>query len=212
MEIGRPVQIVTISREYGSGGSDIAAILGKWLGWRVVDTALIVEVAKRLGAPEAEVAGLDEYVGGVLERIGSIFAHGVPESVLTPSIPDPDAIAKVGWAVMKDAAQSPPVILVGHGAQCLFGGRSDTLKVRVGAPFHVRVRRVAARMEVSEADAETETRRRDVERRRYLHYHFHCEWTDPALYDLQLNTGGIEYEEAAGLIRQLIDARVPLQA
>ena len=119
MTPGEAVRIITISREYGAGGSDLARVLGERLGWRVIERELIEEVARRLEAPVEEVAGVDEHVGNLLERVSASFARGAPEVMFAPNQPDPDAVARLEWAVIRSAAETPPLIVVGHGAQCI---------------------------------------------------------------------------------------------
>ncbi|HET8655734.1 MAG TPA: cytidylate kinase-like family protein [Longimicrobiaceae bacterium] len=207
MRPDRPVQIVTISREYGSGGGDIAQALGRAMGWRVIDRALIEEVARMLQHPVEDLSVLDEHVGGIVERMGSVFARGVPEYSFDVPFPAPDVIAQVEHSVLRDAVNALPFVAVGHGAQCIFHDRPDALRIRVGGPFEERAARVAERMGISLREAQTETRRIDVERHRYLKHHFRCEWTDPSLYDLQIDTGGIGIDEAVELIAGLVRRR-----
>lgn len=207
MRAGHPIEIVTISREFGSGGSQIAHLLGRRLGWRVIDRELIEEVARRLNAPPDEVERLDEQIGGLVERVGVILARGIPDAPIMPVAPDADYIAQIERAVIRDAASSPPFIVVGHGTQCIFHDRADALHVRVVAPLPVRARRVADRSGLPLAEAEERARRIDAQRRRYIRHHFACEPSDPDLYDLQINTGSIGLEEAADLIYRVVTRR-----
>lgn len=200
----QPVQIITISRDYGSGGSDIAQILAERLGWRVIDRALIQEVARRVEAPEAEVAAVDEHVGGIVERIAGVFARGTPEAPVMGAFPDCDMVAEVERAVLHDAVTQLPFVLIGHGGQCVFADRSDALHVRIVGPLGARIRRVAERRGLDPATAARETERHDAERRRYIHHHFGCDANDAGLYALQINTGVFTPEEAASLILQAV--------
>jgi cytidylate kinase len=202
-----PVRIVTLSRHYGSGGGEIAQRVGQALGWRVIDHALITEVARRVQAPEAQIAALDEHVGGIVERIAGVFARGVPEAAVPDAGPDPDMVASVARAVLRDAVASLPFVVVGHGSQCVFASRPDALHIRVVAPFGDRVRRVARRRRATLAEATRETEHRDAERGRYLRHHFSCDVDDPVLYGLQLNTGVLSLDHAAALILRMIHWR-----
>ncbi len=202
-----PVRIITVSREYGSGGGEIARMVGDALGWRVIDHAVIEEVARRLHAPEADIEAMDEHVGGIVERIAGVFARGSPEAPVVSPIPDPDTIAALARAVLRDALSSLPFVVVGHGAQCLFSARDDALHVFVGAPLKNRVRRVAERRGVAPDVAAREVEHRDAERHRYLRHHFSCDPDNPDLYTIQLNTGSISLEHARLLILQLVQWR-----
>lgn len=207
MKPGHEVRIVTVSREYGAGGREVARRLGARLGWRVIDRALIEQVATRLGAPVEAIESLDEHVGGILERLGSAFARGGAEQMFEPGTPDPDTIARVERSVIRASAESPPVIFVGRGSQCVLRERPDALHVRLIAPFAVRVARAAEARGIDQERAREDARRADVERHRYVEHHFHCEWDDPHLYDLQVNTEAIGMAEATELVLSVIGRR-----
>jgi cytidylate kinase len=207
-----PVRIITVSREYGSGGGEIARMVGDALGWRVIDHAVIEEVSRRLHAPEAEIEAMDEHVGGIVERIAGVFARGSPEAPVVSPIPDPDTIAALARAVLRDALSSLPFVVVGHGGQCLFAGREDAIHVRVVAPLKARIRRVAERRGIAPEAAAREVEHRVDEERRYLKHHYSCDPDDPALYTIGLNTGTISLEHARTLIVQLVEWREPAPA
>lgn len=204
MRARQPVRIVTLSRDYGSGGGEIAHIVGRTLGWRVIDRALIEAVAQRIHASREELEPLDEHVGGIVERIAGVFARGTPETPVMGAFPDPDTVAALERAVLKDALNELPFVLVGHGGQCLFSDRPDALHVRIVAPVGQRIRAVAARRGLEPQAAARETERHDAERRRYMKHHFGCDANDPGLYHLQLSTGFLSVEHAAALILQVI--------
>ena len=97
-----------------------------------------------------------------------------------------------------------PLIVVGHGGNCLFRGRSDVLRVRVTAPFDVRVRRVAQRTGVATAQAAADVRRKDADRQQYLQRYYHSSLNDPCEYDLQINTGAVPLDAAARMVVALL--------
>jgi cytidylate kinase len=203
MHAREPVRIITISRDYGSGGGELAQRVGKALDWRVIDRALIQEVARRIQAPEEEIAPLDEHVGGIIERIAGVFARGVPEAPVMGG-PDADMIAALERAVLHDALNILPFVVVGHGGQCFFSRRPDAFHVRVVAPREVRTHRVAERKRLDAAVAAREIERHDAERKRYIQHHFGCDANDPRLYNLQVDTGFFTLDEATHLILQAV--------
>ncbi len=201
MHAREPVRIITVSRDYGSGGGDVAQRVGKALEWRVIDRALLQEVARRMQAPEEEIAPLDEHVGGIIERIAGVFARGVPEAPVMGG-PDADTIAALERAVLHDALNILPFVVVGHGGQCFFSRRPDAFHVRIVAPRDVRIRRVGERKGLDLAAAGREVERHDAERKRYINPHFGCDANDPRLYNLQVDTGFFSLDEATHLILQ----------
>jgi cytidylate kinase len=95
------------------------------------------------------------------------------------------------------------LIVVGFGTQCMFADRVDALHVRLVAPLPVRVERLRARFGWDATNASTRARRMDEDRRRYVQRYFHRDVHDPLLYDVQINTGRMSIDEAAGVIEQL---------
>src|SRR5919199_4694207 len=126
----QPIDMITISREFGAGGGLLASVLGERLGWRVLDRDLARAVAARLGVPVDAVEARDEQAPGLLERIGTSLLRTSPELIAAPEavrLPDPEAIAAAVRGVLLDAASATPLIIVGHGTQALFHGRPGAL-------------------------------------------------------------------------------------
>jgi len=203
---GSAVQLITISREYGAGGSELGVVLGRRLGWPVLDHELIRKLAARLSCEEGEVRAMDEHAPSFFERLASAAVVTAPESRIhtTPWPTDPDCVAAAAREVLLEAAENPPVVVVGHGGNCLFGGRTDVLRVRVTAPYDVRVNRVAQRTGSTLAQARAQVRRRDADRQQYLQRYYQSDVNDACCYDLQINTATISLDAAAELILRLV--------
>lgn len=197
-----PIQLITISREYGAGGSELGVLLGEKLGWPVLDHELVRQLAARLRCEEGEVKAMDEHAPSFLERLASAAVVTAPESRVHsgPWTTDPDCVAAAAREVLLEAAQNPPLIVVGHGGNCLFRDRPDVFRVRVTAPFEVRVQRVARRTGVTPQQASAEVRRRDADRQHYLQRYYHSDVNDASQYDLQINTATVPLEAAARLV------------
>jgi cytidylate kinase-like protein len=201
-----PVQLITISREFGAGGSELGVLLGKELGWPVLDHELIGKLAARLSCEEGEVKAMDEHAPSFFERLAAMAVVTAPESRVhsTPWATDPDCVAATAREVLLEAVRTLPLIVVGHGGNCLFRDRPDVLRVRVAAPFDVRVRRVAQRTGVAPSQASAAVRRKDADRQQYLQRYYHSNVNDPCEYDLQVNTGAVSLDAAARLVLALI--------
>jgi Cytidylate kinase-like family len=200
------VQLITLSREYGAGGSEVGLLLGDRLGWPVIDHELVGKLAARLSCEEGEIVAMDEHAPSFLERLAAVATVTAPESRVhsRPWTTDPDCVAAAAREVLLEAAQNPPVIIVGHGGNCLFRGRPDVLRVRVVAPFELRVQRVARRTGVTSRRAAADVRRRDGDRQQYLQRYYKTDTNDPTGYDLQINTGTVSLEAAAQLVLHLV--------
>jgi cytidylate kinase-like protein len=202
----KPIQLITISREYGAGGSELGVLLGKRLGWPVLDHELIRQLAARLSCEEGEVVAMDEHAPSFLERLAAMAVVTAPESRVhsTPWATDPDCVAAAAREVLLEAAQSPPLIVVGHGGNCLFRDRPDVLRLRVTAPFDVRVKRVARRTGVAPQQASADVRRKDADRHQYLQRYYQNNANDACEYDLQINTSTVSLEAATNLVLSLL--------
>jgi cytidylate kinase len=202
-----PIQIVTLSREYGAGGSQLGLLLGSALGWPVLDRDLAERLAKRLQCRSADVEPHHERAPRFLERIAAAFTVVPSDAPVLPELsraPNPDTLFEATRAVLLEAVRTPPLIVIGHGANCLLCDRRDVLRVRVTAPYPVRVRRVARRTGQSVDEAGADVRQRDADRRQYLERYYKKEPNDPYLYDLQVNSATIALEVAAQMVVRLI--------
>ena len=204
-----PIQLITISREFGAGGSELAHHLGASLGWPVLDHEIVQRVAQRLRTDAATIEHFDEHPPSLLTRIATVLI--VPQSdmfAFSPAdVPDHERIASATTRVIEEAGASPPLVIVGHGAQCIFGGRPDALHVRVVAPVAPRVHRVMQRLAVDAPHAAALLARADRDRAAYVQRRFRSNWRDELLYDVQLNTGRIAIEQAADMVLSLVRAR-----
>ena len=206
----RPIDLITIARAFGAGGGELAESLGARLGWRVLDHDLVERVAGRLGVARDDVAACDEHAPRILERIGSVVLRTSPNfapAADPPRQPGPDEIADATRDVLRAAAESPPLVVVGHGAQALFHDRPGTLHLRLVAPLRDRVRRICARAGCTGEDAVALARRMDDERIFYVRHYYHRDWHDPLLYDIHVNTDRVSIDEAADMVTRLVHDR-----
>jgi cytidylate kinase len=204
------IRIVTISREFGAGGSELAHAVGARLDWPVLDHDIVPRVAARLGMREAVVQQLNEHPPPLMHRLAAallVLPPEAPVSVDPRDVLDLDAVADAACAELLEAARSAPVVLVGHGGQALFGDRADALHLRVVAPMEARLRRLCRRFGCDDRFAQAELRRTDEARRQYLRRYRGIDGSDPLHYHLEINTGRVTIDEAASLVVQLVEGR-----
>jgi len=203
-----PLRIVTISRLFGAGGSSLAAALGERLRWRVLDRALVTEVAQRLRRPEPDIAAVDEQVLEPWQRAAVFASAAFPEMPVPPLEFYLDlAVIEAVEAVLHDAAAAGPCVVVGHGAQCIFHDREDALHLRLVAPFEQRVGVAMRRLGLAAEAARRHVRKADEERRAYLRQVHGVDGADSMLYDLVVNTRNLRVEEVADLVVRLVEGR-----
>jgi cytidylate kinase len=200
---------ITISRQYGSGGGEVAARLAQRLGWQLIDHEIVARVARSLGITEEEAEVHDERVEGFIERALNALTAAAP--LVPPPIPLPrhaealynNALRKV----VETAANAGHVVIVGRTGQALLLDRRDVLHARVVAPLKQRVAYVAGREGLDEAAAQARIRLKDRDRERYLQSQFGRNVDDPLLYDLVVNTRVLDLDSAVDLISLALERK-----
>lgn len=203
--------LVTVSRQYGSGGSEVAEKVAHALGWQLWDNALVDEVARRLGVSAEEVSAREERVPSLPERIASALALGMPEVMPTvadlAAQPSEERIVAVTKRVIEEAVHAGPAVLVGRGAQCMLAERADALHAYCYAPVEALASYVVTNLAVPAEDARRVVIERNQQREQYVKRHWKRDWRDPANYHICVNTGWLGLDGAAELIVQLARAR-----
>jgi cytidylate kinase len=197
------MQAVTVSREYGSGGGEIARRLASHLGWQLIDHEIVVRVARSLEISEEEAQARDEHGESVVSRILTSMQGVDPGFLVAAPMPPPISTETYNEAlrdVVMGAIATGHVVIVGRGSQTLLANRRDVLHVRIIAPLDQRVSYVMQR-EGLDADAARERiQLKDRDRERYLQNEYHLRSDDPHLYDLVLNMSVLDLNGGVDLI------------
>src|SRR5581483_5967105 len=175
-------RVVTVAREYGSGGGVIADKLARRLGWELIDNALIMGVAAAANVDADVCRECDERVDSWFHRINKqAFGRGVFERVGAGEVFDGDAMVQLSRKIIQDAADRGNAVIVGRAAQCILQGRRDAFHVFVYAPMDERIRRVR---EAYGSAFATPARIEEQDRIRshYVHHYYRAQWRDPHLY------------------------------
>jgi cytidylate kinase len=223
MEVNQQVitamQAVTISRQYGSGGGEIAVRLARKLGWQLIDHAIIEQTARELGVYETDVSRYDEeHIEGTLSRIlngirnltsGGAFVPSASGALAAPptafaaerrAVVDDRAYQETMQQVVMAAVKTGHVVIVGRGGQFLMADRRDVLHVRIVAPLDLRVAYVAQREEPNRNAALTRVQEKDRARDRNMQNQFRRKPDDPNLYDLVINSAVLDLDSIVDLI------------
>ena len=203
--------LITISRQYGSGGSEIAERVARALDWHLYDNAVVNEVAKRLGMQPAEVSAREERVPSLPERIAAAMALGMPEVMPTVADlamqPSEERIVEMTRRVMEEAVLAGPAVLVGRGAQSMLASRADALHVFCYAPADALASYAVTNLGVAPEDAARVVAENNHHREQYVKRHWKRDWRDFANYHLCVNTAWLGIDGAADLIVQLARER-----
>jgi len=186
--------IITISHEMGAGGPEIGKALAQRLGYRYVEQELISEAARRYGLIEEKLSHLDETKPSLFERFDAETRRYIT----------------VLQTVLYEFAAEDNVVLMGRGGQWLLRGIPHVLRIRVMAPFELRVKRVAKKMaaqmgETVNPRSVTEmVRRDDTEKAGRMRYLYEENLADPALYDLVINTEKLSSDAFVDIVAGLV--------
>jgi CMP/dCMP kinase len=199
--------VITISRMYGSGGSEIAERVARALGWTLFDNAMVDAIAERSGLTRAEVSAQDERVPSMVERLASALSLGSPE-VLPPVPAGPietteERIVAVTKRVIEEAVQAGPAVFVGRGAQCLLAERTDALHVFCYAPRSALRRYVMEKFDLEAAAADRMVADQNRQREHYVKRHWNRGWLAHENYHLCVNTAWLGLDGAA---EQVVEA------
>lgn len=206
------MRAITFSREYGSGGGEIAARLAQHLDWRLVDHEVVVRVARELGVSEATAAERDERPESLFSRIlTSMQAIQPPIYVESASAPiiltNENDYRNALNKVIKAAVATGKVVIVGRGSQVQLAQRRDVLHVRIVASLERRIQYVMSREGLNQDTARSRILAKDRDRARYLQAEFQRDPADAHLYDLVINTDVIELDSAVDLIQLALERK-----
>src|SRR5947209_6808196 len=201
------MRAVTISREYGSGGGEIAARLARRLNWQLIDHAIIEQTPRELEVHETEVEKHDEeYVegtrSGILDRILEQFAPSAPMTggggvfIRPSSSTETLAYGATMRDIITAATTTGHVVIVGRGGQVLLADKRDVLHVRIVAPLEQCVAYVVSREGLDTEAASRRVQAKDQARTRYMQTQYRCQHEDPHLYDLVINTAVLSLDSA----------------
>ncbi len=184
------IRIITIEREYGSGGGEIAQRLATQLSWKLWDQLLTEEIARLAQCPKVVVEIREERTDPLYYRLFKSFLRGSYEGSLNAhklNVVDSESIAKITERVVQKVAQEGNSVLVGRGSQHFLRNREDTLRVFLYAPKAAKVRRLLTRGK-TQSEAEQLVDFVDRERADFIQKYFNVEWPNRAIYHTMINT------------------------
>jgi len=180
--------VITVSRQVGSLGTEIARETARFLNYEYVDKEKLEQLLKGFGFPEPEMEKFDEkkppfWDSLSLER--RKFLHATQ-------------------AVLYDLASKGRVVIVGRGGQVLLKEVPGTLHLRIIAPFEKRVKRMVETGGFDDKQAARFLRQSDQDSFGYIQTFFHANWDDPSVYDLIINTADLSVETASKIITDAV--------
>ncbi len=189
-------RIITVEREYGAGGSLVAAELARRKGWELLDQQLTCEIAKDAAVDERAVARREEKCDPLLHRLAKVFWRGSYERSLPISddkIFDADELVHHAQRVIEKKAAAGNCVIVGRGAPYILRAHPDAFHVFVYGSREKKIRRLVC-LKMSEKDATEMVDTIDRERAAFVRKYFNAEWPCRRLYHLMVNSDhGVEH-------------------
>ncbi len=198
------MRAITISREYGSGGGEIATRLARYLKWQLIDHEIVERVAIEMGTTLGLAEAHDERTDGILERIFNNLQSLQPAYMAGTSsevfLRNEETYLKTVSHIVHAAAVQGHVVIVGRGSQMLLAQQRDVLHVRIIAPFEKRIDYVMIREGLDRTAAESRIKMKDHDRMKHLETAFHRKPDDANLYDIVLSTAFLDLDGAVEII------------
>jgi len=202
--------VITISRQIGSGGDEIAKHLSQMLGWPYVDKTLMVEVGRSIGFSEEDIVDFweDTYrVQGfvdklMLRRKPVKLSFDIKDNAHVRKTLDEEQCLSTIQTVINNLASRGKTVIAGRGGQAILKHKIGVLHIRIIAPKTVRIQRVMHSEGVTEEDALKLIEENDRAAAEYLQRFYSINWDDPANYDVILNTAKLDLSTAALMIAQ----------
>jgi cytidylate kinase len=208
-------RVVTVAREYGSGGGRIAQLLANRLGWKLVDRCLVEKIAEAARIEPQVAEKFDERPDPWFDRLANLFwqspgGRGYISGPL-PERFDADVAAQMARRIIAEAAEIGDCVIVGRGSQCILQQSEDAFHVFVYAPRGERLARLLSRnAQLSKAEAEKKLDAEDATRAAYVRNHFGEDWQNRHLYHLMISSCLGEKEVVSIILSALHGARVKM--
>lgn len=191
--------IISVGREFGSGGRVIAEALAERLQLPIYDRHLISEIAEKTGMTNEEI---EKYNEVPKSRLISRKVRGYSNSI-------EDNIAEMQFDfIEKKAASGESFVVVGRCSETKLKKYEGLVSFFILGDMDCKVKRVMEIYEMNEADAKSFIEKKDKKRKRYHNYHVGMHWGDSRLYDLSVNSSRLGIEGTIDFLESYIKARM----
>ncbi len=191
-------KIITMEREFGSGGNEIGRRVAKKLGIELYDRNILVEAAKRLDIPPIYIGDLEETApGSIIFNLSKTAIGGKKES---GNLPMTEKLFLEEKKIIEENVEKHDCVIVGRCASFILYDRQDCLKVSVHADKDYRIRRAIQTENIASAEADDFLRKSDKRRSNFYNTHTGWKWGDPTKFDLCLNSGSLGLDACVDIL------------
>lgn len=188
-------RVITISREFGSGGRTIGKQVAQELNIPCYDRELLQKIAAESGFHEQYIADAGEYAPGGF--LASAFAHR------TGDLNNADYLWKIQYKIITELAQKGPCVIVGRCADYILRDTADCLRVFIHADMKFRAERIVKVYGQREESPEQRLRDKDKRRAAYHRFYTDMKWGHAQNYDLTLNSGTLGIDTCVSIVKSL---------
>ena len=197
--------IITIGRQYGSGGREIAKMVAEKYGIPYYDKELLTRAAKESGFCEEMLASHDERPTNsfLYNLVMDTYSFGYNSSFV--DVPISQKIFLVQFDTIKKIASEGPCVIVGRCADYALSEFDNCVHVFIHSDEEHKIKRIMERNQVSEKEAKEMMVKKDKQRQSYYNYYSSKKWGRADTYDLTINSGKLGLQGTVDLITQYID-------
>mgnify|MGYP002069216550 FL=1 len=195
---GNMYKIITMEREFGSGGNEIGRRVAKKLGIELYDRNILVEAAKRLDIPPIYIGDLEETAPGSI--IFNLSKTAIGGSRKDSSLPMSEKLFLEEKKIIEENVEKHDCVIVGRCASFILYDRADCLKVFIYADKDYRINRAIQTENIAPAEAEDFLRKSDKRRSNFYNTHTGWKWGDMSKFDLCLNTSSLGLDACVDIL------------
>ena len=192
-------RVITISREFGSGGRSIGRMVAEKLGYAFYDRELVLEVAKRSGFSPEFIEESGEYAS---TRHSLLFSLATANQFSVNGLSVTDRLYLEQSKIIEELAEKGGCVIVGRCADYILRNRADALHVFIHADLESRAERIVERYGESDKAPEKRLTEKDQKRKVYYRNYTGRNWGQAQNYDLCLNSSALGLEACAEMIVQ----------
>ncbi len=194
--------IVTIERQYASGGNEIGRKLAEELGYKLYDRNILMEAAKNLKIPSVQIEGLEESSpGGFLFNLSKTPLGGITNS---KELSLSDKLFIEEKRIIEEIAEEGKCIIVGRASGYILRDKSDSLRVFIHSDNETRKRRAIEREGIKESEVENALKKNDKRRSGFYNSVTNWEWGNPKFYELYMDSGRLGIDLCVKLLAEAV--------
>lgn len=195
--------VITVGRQYGSGGREIGTMLAEKLGIAYYDDMLLKEAAKESGLCEDLFRSFDERPKSFLYSV-AMDPYSFSMNHVMPKGSIEQQVYLATYDTIKKLADKGPCVLIGRCADYALKDRDDVINLFITAPLENRIERVARRNGITRDEAKERIKRMDKSRASYYNYYSSKDWGDAKSYDLCIDSSLLGIEGTVELLEKLV--------